>query len=68
MLFLWFFDKFRILSQTKVKNNTSFGHFYFQLLSNHGICQRMFLIYKNSINSRFSVKKNRLFGFSQNKQ
>ena len=36
----WFFDKSRALSQTKVKNNTSFGRFYFQLLSDHGICQR----------------------------
>jgi len=36
----WFFDKSRVLSQTKVENNTSFGRFFFQLWSDHGICQR----------------------------
>jgi len=38
-----------VLSQLKVENNTSFGRFYFQLLSDHGICQRTIIFIEKII-------------------
>jgi len=41
IVFFLCLDKFYALSQAKVRTNSSFGRFCFQLLLDHKICLRM---------------------------